>query len=174
MRLFLLAGALSFALAAGQPAMRVAPTDASWADAEGATATVSARTIPPATIASCQFQGTSVIPLVTTPYFELTWTFPPGSGYTATSNLIVKRSATAGLGGVLEPITGGSGLRTTGPVNGVYTTQIDAGLLGNLLGGSFNLAIVAKQSFPAVTWEAAPATVTAQANLAGLTGSCTR
>lgn len=168
-----LASVLVVGIGMGYPGARIESTDASWTDAQYATGSASALTVPPVTITSCRFQGVSVVPLVTTPYFELTWKFATGSGYDSTNNLIVVKSATSGLGGVLEPIVGGNGLRTIGPdASGAYTTDIETGLLGNVLGGQFDLGIVAQENFSGTIWQSVPARVAAQTNLAGLTGSC--
>ncbi|MFC6354634.1 hypothetical protein [Luethyella okanaganae] len=127
--LLLAAGALA---AVGMLLVAPAASDASWADAEQASSgTLQALTVPAPVITSCTAKNV----LIVGAQVDITWTI--GGGYTSTN---VSYAGGASLLSLL-PISIGSGVTTTGPVGGVYSTRFQGGLLSGALGGDVYLVL---------------------------------
>ncbi|UKA62958.1 hypothetical protein [Arthrobacter sp. FW306-04-A] len=70
----------------------------------------------------------------------------------------------------LTPVASGSSLATTGPVNGVYTTQFKSGILSGLLGGTYGVYLQTKVGSG---WVSTLATANASMGPAGSNPVCT-
>ncbi|MBT2499036.1 hypothetical protein J7E25_07990 [Agromyces sp. ISL-38] len=97
-------------------------TDAGWNEATRATGSYTALTLVAPTIVSCTAAGTLSKTLVAV------WSFPPGSGYTAPTNINLYYSSNGVIANLL-PI-GAGGATTTGSGEGPYTTTYNLGVLG--------------------------------------------
>jgi len=142
-------------------ATAVKPVDAQWLDREVATATLTAKTIPPPLLAGttpyCSWNS-----VITTTALIFTWA--PPAGYASTSVRI-----TAQKGGATQVITGA----TTTSSGGVYTTTVPVSLLnalGSLLGATvvIHLAVVDQPT----GWLSKPVDYTWTMTLAGIAVSC--
>jgi hypothetical protein len=115
--------------------VRSGETLASWNEAEVATGTFAAITVPKAVIASCVASNIVIVGARIT----LTWSFSAAGASTAD---VVYKGGSSLLG--LLPIAIGSGVTTSGPVAGVYTTVFQGGLLSNTLGGPAYVSLQVK------------------------------
>jgi hypothetical protein len=139
----------------------VRPVEASWRDAEAATASFTAKTIPPVTPAgappSCSWNT-----FVTTTSVSMQWSLP--AGYSSTAVRFVAQKGTS-----TQVITGG----TTTVSGGVYTTTIPVSLLnavGSLLGGVVVIHVAVVD--PSTGWVSKPADYAYTMSLAGIVTSC--
>ncbi|MDQ0032152.1 hypothetical protein [Arthrobacter bambusae] len=142
-------------------------TDASWTASEFGSGTLKAFKVPaPVMISPCTlstgFAGAD-------PVITVNWQFPAGTGYVAPAN-VNYYVASGGLLSNLTPVTVGSSLATTGPVNGIYTTQFKSGILSGLLGGSYGVYLQTKDGSG---WVSTLATANASMGLAGINPVCT-
>lgn len=165
----LLAGAMvPLALLAGMLLpVSTQQTEAAWTAETSVSATAAAAVIPtPQLTARCQY-----LPglLGVGAQVKIHWALP--AGYDLTD--IVFQKSSNGLGSLLEPITGFSGVSgTTKNTDGTYTTTVPVGLLGGLLGlgSGMNLGITVKDDSG---WTSQPAIVMARSGvLAGLGSGC--
>ncbi|KGJ79683.1 hypothetical protein GY21_04475 [Cryobacterium roopkundense] len=112
-------------------------TEATWADSEhGSSVTMTALTIPAPFFDTCTASSV-LVSLSLTPRVVVTWHYPSGM-YDGT-NARYYNSDSGILG--LTPISLGSGVTTTGPVSGTYTSTFQGNLLSGLLGGSADVGI---------------------------------
>ena len=142
-------------------------TDASWTAPEFDSGTLNAlKVAPPVMIGPCTLSPglAGANPVIT-----VNWQFPVGTGYVAPAN-VNYYVASGGLLSNLTPVTPGSSLATTGPTNGVYTTQFKSGILSGLLGGSYGVYLRTKDGSG---WVSTLATANASMGLAGTNPVCT-
>ncbi|KFF59788.1 hypothetical protein JF66_08935 [Cryobacterium sp. MLB-32] len=112
-------------------------TDATWADSEHASSvTMTALTVPAPFFDTCTASSVLVV-LSLTPRVVVTWHYPSGT-YDGT-NARYYNSDSGILG--LTLISLGSGVTTTGPVSGTYTSTFQGSLLSGLLGGTGDVGI---------------------------------
>lgn len=152
-------GMVLLILTAGRPD----PTEASWQDTEFAQASFSAKVIPPVVIDTCALTG--VLGLL--PVARVTWHFPQPTLYTATANASYYTAKDNNLT-LLENVTLGPDLTTSGPVNNIYTTEFKSGLLSGLLGGTYGVFIATTEA----GWTSALAGGVASLSLLGLNPKC--
>jgi hypothetical protein len=167
LRTFWLAGpAVTVAAAAlSLSAVPSATTAATWTDADNASGSFQALTVPAPIIDSCTAQSI-LVNLSLRPRVTITWHYPT-TGYT-TANAQYSWSAT-GLAN-LAVLTEGNGVSTTGPVAGVYTSTFQGGLLSGLLGASADIGI--STGHPS-GWVSKKSTAHATFPLLVGTGTCT-
>lgn len=137
------------------------PVDAQWRDTELATATLQAKTIPPATLAGAS-PFCSWTSFITTTSISLQWS--PPAGYASTTVQFVAQKGTT-----TQVITGA----TTTVAGGVYTTTIPVSLLnalGSLLGGTFVIQVTVVD--PQTGWSSKVVDYTYAMTLAGIVTSC--
>lgn len=161
-------GAIAILACAGLAFPSVIETsDATWADTESASGSLSAATIPPPVLASACKYNPGVLGLGAR--VEIYWRLPAGVQLSA----VVVEASTSGLGSVLAPLTGFSlTSNTTSTGNGVYRTDVPTNLLGGLLGLGTELEIALSVADPS-GWRSQKAAVATNAGLiAGLGGSC--
>lgn len=142
-------------------------TDASWSASDFGAGTLNAlRVPPPVMIGPCTLSPglAGANPVIT-----VNWQFPAGTGYVAPAN-VNYYVASGGLLSNLTPVTPGSSLATTGPANGVYTTQFKSGILSGLLGGTYSVYLQTKDGSG---WVSTLATANASMGLAGSNPVCT-
>lgn len=142
-------------------------TEAGWTAETSVSATAAAAVIPaPQLTAQCQYRP-GVLGLGAE--VRIHWALP--AGYELTD--IVFQKSSNGLGSLLEPITGFSGVSgTTRNTDGTYTTTVPVGLLGGLLGlgSGMNLGVTVKDDSG---WTSQPALVMARSGaIAGLGSGC--
>lgn len=142
-------------------------SDASWTSSEFGTGALKAATIPPPVMISpCTLSPGAA---GTDPVITVNWQFPAGTGYGVPAN-VNYYVANGGLLSNLTAVTPGSSLATTGPVNGVYTTQFKSGVLSGLLGGTYGVYLQTKDG---TGWVSTRATANASMGLAGSNPVCT-
>lgn len=136
-------------------------TLASWGDAESATGSFDALTVPPPALGPTCTLAPGALGL--NPVVTITWTLPAGYafgdvryGYYNVTGLEVV------TGGLLGSVT-----TTGGPT---YTTKFGSGLLSGLLGGSKSVGMLIVHPSG---WMSKWATVTASMGLAGSNPTCT-
>ena len=133
-----LAGVLALALVAIAPT--AGPTDAAWVDDERAGATFTARSLdPPGYPKNCQ-AASGVLGI--NPTLTLFWAVPASMAGYSTENGNVE-FVKVGANGVLTPLTDallGYQVHTGSAASG-YTSTVNFGLLGGLLGGSGTVAV---------------------------------
>ncbi|MHC6223085.1 hypothetical protein [Arthrobacter sp. MMS24-S77] len=142
-------------------------TDASWTSSEFGTGALTAATIPPPVMISPCTLSTGLAGA--NPVITVNWQFPAGTGYGVPAN-VNYFVASGGLLSNLTPVAPGSSLATTGPVNGVYTTQFKSGILSGLLGGTYGVYLQAKDGSG---WVSTLATANASMGLGGSNPVCT-
>jgi hypothetical protein len=139
-------------------------TEAAWSDSEFGQANFTGITVPAPTILSCV--PATLLGAVST--VTITWSFPAGTGYTKEANV----NYFVAEGGLLTKLTSvllGSGLSTTGPVAGVYTTTFRPGLLGGLLGSEFLIGLQTKDGSG---WTSGLTPANVVIGLLGLSATC--
>ena len=141
---------------------RPVPTEAGWTRTDITTAAAATITIPPPSLSGCTASG-GVLGL--NPSVVITWSLPPGT-YAFPAN-IAFGAGQASLGSLIAV---GSGVTTTGPSGGVYTSTYSSGLLTGLLGGTFTVALWTVDSSG---WTSKQVGYTAAIGLAGIGTSCT-
>lgn len=141
---------------------RPAATDASWTGQQATSTTTTAKTIQPPTLQGCVADGGA---LGLNPTVTVTWSFPAGTSYVVPAN-IAFGVGTSSLGTLL-PIS--SGVTTTGPASGVYTSVYSSGVLSGLLGGTFNVAL---WTVDPSGWTSVQVGYKASIGLAGVGTSC--
>jgi hypothetical protein len=134
-----------------------APTNASWVDAENATGSFGAYTVPPPVITSCISSNVLGAARVTIKWRYGSTTPTPSSTFWFSSS---NPAALALLPGSTT---------TTGPVAGEYTTVFSSGLLGALLGGWAYVGVAATQD----GWTSTIASAAASIPLLIGVGNCT-
>ena len=144
---------------------RVHDSAATWADSEFSKGSFTATVIQPPVIQTCSlttgFLGAD--PVVT-----VSWRFPTGSSYISPDN-VAYYVAQKGLLSNLLHVLLGSDLVTTGPVGGLYTTKYKAGILNDLLGGSYGVYL---QTVDGSGWTSTLASAIASVGLLGVNPQC--
>lgn len=143
----------------------VRTTEAAWVEADAGTGAFTATQLASPVIVSCTATGLLGIGAKAT----IVWRFPAGTrpdgaayAYPANAKFWFANSSLLSDLGLIT-----ANYSTTGPSSGQYTTTIDAGLLGNLLGGK---AIVGVSTAYGSNWVSTPVTRTATWEL--LNNSC--
>lgn len=131
--------AVTAVLLVGLPTSAV--TEASFADAEHATATLTAFVVPAPVIDTC-VASSLLVSLSLTPRIRITWHYPV-TGFTG-SDARYYFSSSGILG--LASVSLGNGVTTTGPSSGTYTSTFQGSLLGGLLGGTADVGVAAVHS----------------------------
>lgn len=142
-------------------------TDASWTASEFGSGNLKALTVQaPVMVGMCTLSPglAGANPVIT-----VTWQFPAGTGYVVPAN-VNYYVASGGLLSNLTPVTPGSSLATTGPANGIYTTQFKSGILSGLLGGTYSVYLQTKDGSG---WVSTMAKANASMGLAGINPVCT-
>jgi hypothetical protein len=142
--------------------MRAESTEAAWTRPQNATGSMSAMTVPKPITTSCTASSV-LVGLSLTPRLVVRWV--PAAGYLSTA---AEYSYSTSGGLVNIPL--GSGVTTTGPIAGVYTSTFNGGALGGLLGGQADAAISTTHTSG---WASAPSTVHATFPLLLGDGTCT-
>lgn len=111
--------------------------EAAWSDSEHVSSVaMTALTVPAPVLDTC-VASSVLVSLSLTPRVVVTWHYPSGP-YDGT-NARYYNSDSGILG--LSLIALGSGVTTTGPVSGTYTSTFQGNLLSGLLGGSADVGI---------------------------------
>ena len=131
-------GVAMLALLASTPGASVA----SFTDSEHATSTALTAIVVPAPIIDTCVAQTVLVVLTLTPRVTITWHYPT-AGYTGT-NARYWYYDTGLL--TLVSVSLGSGVTTSGPVSGTYTSVYQGSLLAGLLGGSADVGVSAAHS----------------------------
>ncbi|TFD46203.1 hypothetical protein E3T55_17525 [Cryobacterium frigoriphilum] len=158
-----LIGALLLALVGGVGSPAV--TEAAFTDAEHGTSVALTAIVVPAPIIDTCVAQTLLLSLVLTPRVTITWHYPT-AGYTG-ANARYFYSDTGLLGLISVPL--GSGVTTTGPSSGTYTSTFQGTLLAGILGGSADIGLGAAH---ASGWVSPVSTAHATFPLLVGTGSC--
>ncbi|MEV8338614.1 hypothetical protein [Leucobacter sp. NPDC077196] len=141
-------------------------TEALWTDGDSGRATFTALTVPaPVSRANCV---TTPGALGLNPRVTIYWRAPVGAtGYTS-ANAQYGYVSSSGLIPVTGPLLGN--VNTTGSTPAAYTTVVNSGLLGGLLGGSvvFGIRFVGPGG-----WQSQWLVATASMGLAGINPTCT-
>lgn len=140
-------------------------TVAAWTDAEHASGNFQALTVPAPIIDTCTARSV-LVNLSLTPRVTLTWHYPSTDYTSANAQYWWSDSGILGLIGV----TIGSGVSTTGPVGGVYTSTFQGSLLSGLLGGSADVGLSTGHTSG---WSSKTSTAHATFPLLVGTGTCT-
>lgn len=156
--------ALGAAVLAGA-AVPVRTTEAAWSDADAGSGGFAATQLASPVIVSCTATGL----LGAAAKATVVWRFPAGTrpdgaawAYPANARFWFANSSLLSDLGLIS-----ANYSTTGPSGGQYTTTIDAGLLGNLLGGK---ALVGVSTAYGTNWVSTPVYRTATWEL--LNNSC--
>ncbi len=145
-----------------------AATEAAWQRGQFASGSFGTVTIPAPTLNGQCTYNPGVLGLGA--YVRILWKAPAGYSL-ANAELQV---STSGLGSALAPLTGYNlAANTTGNAASGYSTEVQANLLGGLLGLGTELQIAITVKDPVSGWTSKAASVASNAGLvAGLGGSC--